>query len=221
MDGNRRWGAQKLGDKIAGHPEGAKVVLNAVEAARDLGVKALTLYSFSTENWNRSPLEVAAVMDLLENYLKEQKERMVEKGVQLGTIGDLTAFPERVQETIATVKEATASCDAIDMVLALSYGSRDEITRACRSIACKVAEGTLAPEQITEKTLSAHLDTHPWGDPDLFIRTGKELRVSNYLLWQLSYSELLFMDIYWPEFTPQHLYDAVIEYQKRERRRGT
>lgn len=221
MDGNRRWGEKALQCRVSGHPAGAKVVLTTVEAARDLGVKTITLYAFSTENWDRPALEVAAVMTLIEEYLKEQQARMIQEGVKLATIGDLLKLPKSLQNTITECKKATSTASSITMVLALNYGGRDEITRACQEIAKKVKRDCIHPEQISAETVAQHLDTAPWTDPDILIRPGGEHRISNYLLWQLSYTELIFTNTFWPDFTPKDLYEAVLEYQNRERRRGT
>lgn len=221
MDGNRRWGKREKGEALEGHYSGADVVLDTVEAAKDLGVKTLTLYAFSTENWDRSPLEIASVMSLIENYLRTQQQRMIDEGVRLGTIGNLEKLPESLRQQISVTKAATADCNCVNMVLALNYGSRDELTRVVREIAASVADGKLTADAIEQSTISERLDTAPWGDPDLLLRPGGELRLSNYLLWQLSYSEIRPMDIYWPEFTPLHLLQAVLEFHQRERRYGT
>ncbi|SCA63002.1 Isoprenyl transferase 2 [Chlamydiales bacterium SCGC AG-110-P3] len=220
MDGNRRWGRREKGEALAGHRSGADVVLDTVEAAKDLGVKTLTLYAFSTENWDRSPLEITSVMTLIENYLRVQETRMVREGVRLGTIGELSRLPESLQQQVTATKAATEHCDSINMVLALNYGSRDEITRAVRKIATAVAAGELSPDSICQSTIAERLDTAPWGDPDLLLRPGSEIRLSNYLLWQLSYSEIQPMNLYWPEFTPQHLLQAALKFHERERRYG-
>ena len=195
--------------------------MDIVEGAKDLGIKVLTVYFFSTENWARSPLEVEMLMGLLENTLKNQCERMAKDGVKLQTIGNLDPLPKSVAETVAKTKEMTAHCNDIQLVLAINYGSRDELIRSVRSVSKDVASGKVGVDDIDEKLFSQHLDTAPWGDPELLIRTSGERRISNFLLWQLSYSELYLTDVLWPDFTPNHLWDAILDYQKRNRRRGS
>lgn len=216
-DGNRRWAqAQPTFNLMKGHWAGASIVTPIVEAAADLGIKVITIYSFSTENWNRPPLEVETLMTIFETYLRENRQRMVEKGVRFGTIGDLTPFPQRVKDEIEITRNATAEGGRIDLVLAMNYGARDEMRRAIR----RMVEAKLSSEEITEETISSHLDTSRYGDPDLLIRTSGEQRISNFLLWQLAYTEVYVTDLLWPDFTPRDLLEAVLDFQKRKRRLG-
>lgn len=216
-DGNRRWAqAQSTFNLMKGHWAGASIVTPIVEAAADLGIKVMTIYSFSTENWNRPSHEVETLMTIFETYLRENRQRMVEKGVRLGTIGDLTPFPQKVKDEIEKTRAATGGGERIDLVLAMNYGGRDEMRRAIRAI----VEAKLSHEEITEETISRYLDTSPYGDPDLLIRTSGEQRISNFLLWQLAYTEVYVTDLLWPDFTPRDLFDAVVDFQKRTRRLG-
>lgn len=219
-DGNRRWAKKQESMYQKGHEAGANNLIEIVKAAKDLGVKAITFYLFSTENWSRPQEEIAALMWLLQDFLEEQRSVMISHGVRLGTIGNLSALPSDVQKIVAETKDATSHCDAIDLVFALNYGGRDDITRAIHCILDDCAKGKLCKEQVTEKVIASYLDTNPWGDPDLLIRTSGEMRVSNFLLWQLSYAEIYIKDMFWPEFKPSDLLDAIIEFQKRERRLG-
>lgn len=221
-DGNRRW-AQKVKKSIPeGHRQGARNLIQMMLAAKELGVKAVTFYGFSTENWSRDPLEVRAILWLLQATLINYRSRMVQNGIRFHTIGDLKRFPQRVQGTIQKTKDVTALEKGIDMVLALNYGSRDEICRAIQKVIVDVNQGKVEKEAVTESLFSRYLDTASWSDPELFIRTSGEERLSNFLLWQLAYAEIYTMDtkLFWPEFTPQHLLDAIVHFQKRERRFG-
>ena len=220
-DGNRRWAADHATTSHDGHRHGADVVLDIVQAAKELAIEVVTIYTFSTENWRRPPADIDALFLLLDGYLKNQCLTMQRNGVRLHTIGDLTQLPERLQTTVEETRQATEHCTDIDFVLALNYGGRDDIRRACTAIAKKVAAEELSAEAITEETIANHLDTLPWGDPDLLIRAGGELRISNFLIWQLSYSEIYSCDVFWPDFTPHHLLDAVKEFQRRNRRVGS
>ena len=219
-DGNRRWAKKRLSSVQAGHREGADTLMEIVKAAQELGIKGITLYSFSTENWNRPPEEVMALMVLFTAYLTEQREEMVQNGIKLETIGDLTPLPPLLCEAINETKLATQDCNRINLILALNYGSRDEICRAFRGMLDDYDRDCLNKEEINEATISRYLDTHKWGDPDLLIRTSGELRVSNFLLWQISYSEIHVAPVLWPDFTPQHLIEAVVDFQGRDRRWG-
>jgi undecaprenyl diphosphate synthase len=185
-----------------------------------MGVKVLTVYAFSTENWNRTPDEVDSIMQLFRMYLIGQKDRMVREGVRLGTIGDARKLPPQVKETLDEVKKATSAGDKIDLVLALNYGARDDIKRAMVTIVEDCERGRIQKEDITEALISRYLDTAPWGDPDLLIRTSGESRLSNFLLWQISYTEVYITDVLWPDFDEQELTKAVATYQKRMRRIG-
>ena len=219
-DGNRRWAKKRLSSIQAGHREGADTLMEIVKSAKELGIKGITFYSFSTENWNRPPEEVIALMALFTTYLTEQREEMVESGIKLETIGDLHALPSFLQSTIRDTKAATEDCDKISLILALNYGSRDEICRAIRTMMDDYDHQRLKKEEINETMISRYLDTQKWGDPELLIRTSGELRVSNFLLWQISYSEIHVAPVLWPDFTPQHLIEAIVDYQGRQRRWG-
>ncbi|WP_420421886.1 isoprenyl transferase [Simkania sp.] len=220
MDGNRRW-AKKWDKPVeVGHWQGAETLDQIVRAAIGLGIKVLTVYSFSTENWNRSSEEVDALMHLLKTYLNAQRETMVKEGVRLKSIGDLSKLPEDVQQVLRETKEATKGGSQIDLVLALNYGGRDDIRRATLRLLDEVEAGRIQRQEITEKTISNFLDTAQWPDPDLLIRPSGDLRISNFLIWQISYSEIYYTDVLWPDFSKSHLLSAVIEFQKRNRRFG-
>lgn len=218
MDGNGRWAKQRGLERSQGHQAGAATVRNLVEHALKLGVKYLTLYTFSTENWNRPMAEVAALMALLFESIEE--EIFVKNNVAFRIIGDLEKLPENVRERLNACVERTAKNDSMSLVLALSYSSKWEITEAVRSIASKVKTGELALDEIDDKLISNELTTTFMPDPDLLIRTGKEQRLSNFLLWQVAYSEFYFTEVLWPDFTKEELYKAVYEYQQRQRRYG-
>ena len=220
MDGNRRWAKNQGLSPMVGHWKGAEALCVAVESAASLGIKVLTVYAFSTENWGRHPEEVDSLMKLFEMYLRSQKDHMVASGVKLDVIGDVEKIPLSVRETIRDVKESTASGDRIELVLALNYGSRDDIKRAVVSIVEDVEKGLFKKEDITEKLIAGYLDTAKWEDPDLLIRTSGEKRLSNFLLWQISYAEVHYTEVLWPDFNEKTLINAIYEFQKRERRIG-
>ncbi|MBF8263748.1 MAG: uppS [Parachlamydiales bacterium] len=220
MDGNRRWARMKKLAPMVGHWEGAEVLDHIVRAAVQLGVKTLTVYAFSTENWNRSDSEIESLMNIFEMYLLRKKEMMVREGICLDAIGDLTRLPSRVRSAFDQTRQATRNCQKINLILALNYGGRDEIRRAILQILERNDEKKILPEELTEHYISQFLDTKRWGDPELFIRTSGELRVSNFLLWQLSYSEFYVTDVLWPAFAPKDLLQAVIAFQTRQRRLG-
>lgn len=219
-DGNRRWAKKQADNYQKGHEAGAGNLIEIVKAGKALGVKTLTFYLFSTENWTRSQEEISALMWLLQEFLRDNCQEMQEEGVRLKTIGDLNALPEEALKAVQETIEATADCDQLDMVLALNYGGRDEIRRAFRSILDDYAEGKLQKEEVTEDLIAGYLDTKHWNDPDLLIRTSGEMRISNFLLWQLSYTEIYSTELLWPEFKPIDLLDAIADFQKRERRLG-
>lgn len=219
-DGNRRWAKKRLSSIQDGHREGADTLMEVVKAAQEIGVEGITFYSFSTENWNRPPEEVWALMLLFANYLTEQCDEMVQSGIKLETIGDLNALPPFLCEVIQETKLATQDCDKITLILALNYGSRNEICRAFHSMLEDYDQQNLNKEDINEETISRYLDTYKWRDPDLLIRTSGELRISNFLLWQISYSEIHVAPVLWPDFTPQHLIEAILDFQGRQRRWG-
>ena len=214
MDGNGRWAKAKGLPRTAGHVEGVTTVKRITEEAAKMGVKYLTLYTFSTENWNRPQAEVEALMDLVITGLEE--ELFTKNNIRLRVIGEWDRLPENVRRSLGDCMEHTAGNTRMTLTIALSYSSRWELTRAVQDI---VKEG-LRPEEITEETVSRHLTTSFMPDPDLLIRTGGELRISNYLLWQCAYAEFYFTDEYWPDFTADSLHRAVEEYQKRQRRYG-
>lgn len=218
-DGNRRWAKNKHSLTELGHREGADTIMDIVKAGKELGVKVITIYLFSTENWSRPQEEIACLMWLLQSYLIEQKQTMIDNQIRLQTIGDLSRIPPQVVETIQSTKNATADCDKIEMVFALNYGGRDDIRRGVQSLVNDVRNGLIQGE-ITEALISSYLDTAPWGDPDLLIRTSGELRLSNFLLWQISYAEIFVADVLWPDFDAQYLLKALINFQKRQRRLG-
>ena len=219
-DGNRRFGRQCLSNYLNGHQHGAERLIDIVEAARDLGVKVLTVFGFSTENWMRSGIEVRTVIQVMERYLQEQQLRMQKDGIRLHTIGNVQRMPESLQKVIKTTKELTEQCAEIDLVLAINYGGRDDIVRATQCIASDCEQGKLASNLITEKTLNSYLDTAQWPDPDLFIRTGADQRISNFLIWQFAYTEVLITEKLWPSFTPHDLLQSIEDYQNRSRRYG-
>lgn len=220
MDGNRRWAKLKKMPPIMGHWEGAEVLTDIVKAAAEMGVKTLTVYAFSTENWKRTQEEIDALMNIFELYLLRKRELMVRDGIHLDAIGDLSRMPQSVQTAFLQTKQATQHCDRINLVLALNYGGRDDIRRAFIKMLREHNENPLQEGDVTESYISRHLDTHPWGDPDLLIRTSGEMRISNFLLWQISYSEIYAPDVLWPDFSPKHLLEACLAFQRRTRRYG-
>jgi len=220
MDGNGRWARARGLPRILGHREGAKSVRRIVAECARLGVKALTLYSFSSENWKRPAEEVDALMLLCEEYLASERRELAEKGIRFRRIGRDAGLPGSVLAALAATAEATASGRTMDLVLALNYGSRQEITDAVRRIARKVREGRLDPEAIDEGVIAGHLDTAGLPDPDLLIRTAGEMRISNYLLWQISYAELHVTDVLWPDFGEAELHHAFADFARRKRRFG-
>ena len=218
MDGNGRWAKQRGEERTYGHRAGAETGQNITEDAARLGIKYLTLYTFSTENWNRPQDEIAALMNLLLESIEE--ETLMKNNIRFNVIGDFKKLPVEVQKSLTSCIERTSKNSGMYMVLALSYSSRWEITEAVRQIATQVKTGEISLEQITDECISSHLDTNFMPDPDLLIRTGGEIRLSNYLLWQCAYSELYFCDTFWPDFDKEELYKAIWEYQQRERRFG-
>lgn len=218
MDGNGRWAAERGKPRSFGHQAGVDTVRRITSECTRLGVRYLTLYTFSTENWNRPAGEVAALMGLVLSSLED--EIFMKNNVRFRVIGDIGRLPEEVRRKLAETEEHTAGNTAMTMVVALSYSARWEITRAVGNIAGRVAEKALSPDDIDEDMVSENLVTSFMPDPDLLIRTGGEVRVSNYLLWQIAYSELYFCDTYWPDFSEDDLHKAIISYQGRQRRFG-
>ena len=220
MDGNGRWAKEKGFMRIFGHENGTKSVRTTVESCAELGVKHLTLYAFSTENWNRPKLEVKTLMQLLISSLKKEIKTLQENNIQLNAIGDLKTLPEKVYKELLHVIDETKENSRMTLTLALSYGSRDELINAMKLISDKVKNNIISVENIDETLINQHLYTQNLPDVDLLIRTSGEKRISNFLLWQIAYAELYFTDVFWPDFTNENLYEAIINYQKRERRFG-
>lgn len=220
MDGNGRWAKEKGKLRVFGHQNGVVAVRDTVEGAVELGIKYLTLYAFSTENWNRPKLEVMALMELLVSTISKETKTLMDNGVRLNAIGNLSSLPEKCRKQLIEAIKKTSLNTNCTLTLALSYSSRWEITDAAKRIAVKVRDGELRAEDITEDIFGAHLNTAGIPDPELMIRTSGEHRISNYLLWQIAYAELYFTSILWPDFRRQDLFEAVLDYQKRERRFG-
>ena len=220
MDGNGRWAKAKGKDRSYGHQEGVVSVRKVVEAATTVGLKYLTMYTFSTENWNRPEAEVQALMSLLVAAIHRETPDLMKNNVRLMAIGNLDRLPADAYATLQDCIAQTSANTGVTLILALSYSARWEITEAVRQIATLIKAGEMSPEQITDECISSHLDTKFMPDPDLLIRTGGEIRLSNYLLWQCAYSELYFCDTFWPDFDKEELYKAIWEYQQRERRFG-
>ena len=220
MDGNGRWARQRGKTRVRGHREGVVSVRDVTEAAAQIGVRYLTLYTFSTENWHRPPSEVTALMELLVRTIRKEAERLHDNGIRLHAIGDLGRLPARGQRELAEAMDLTRDNERMTLTLALSYGSRWEITEAVRQIARDAAEGRLDPDAITEETVSRALLTDGLPDPDLLVRTAGEMRISNFLLWQIAYTELFVTERPWPDFRREALYEAVRAFQDRDRRFG-
>lgn len=220
MDGNGRWAKSKGLARIFGHQAGVKAVRKITEACGEFGVDYLTLYAFSTENWNRPKAEVDALMTLLVDTIERETPDLMKNNVRLLAIGNLERLPEKAQEKFQECMRKTESNTGVKLVLALSYSSRWEITAAVRSLAEQVKNGEMQAEQINEEVITNYLTTRNIPDPDLLIRTSGELRISNFLLWQLAYSELYFTDVFWPDFDKEELAKAIVSFQQRERRYG-
>jgi len=220
MDGNGRWAQERGMERTKGHVAGAKLVRQIVEDAVKLGIKYMTLYTFSTENWKRPQAEVSTLMELLFDNLKLQEEVFMKNGVRFRVIGDIRKLPLLVRNRVQKLIEKTAGNTRSCLILALSYSSRWEITEAARQLAQEAVDGKIKPEDITEEAVSERLATNFMPDPDLIIRTGGEYRLSNYLMWQASYSELYFTDVFWPDFNIEELCKAIYSFQQRERRYG-
>ena len=220
MDGNGRWAHRRNRERIFGHNQGVKAVRKTVEASAELGVRYLTLYAFSTENWNRPDEEVSALMDLMVESLNDETQTLLDKEISLKVIGDLNRLSDNVRDRLYETMSLTSTGTRMTLIVALSYSSRWEISEACRRIALSVKEGTLNTADITEETISANLETSDIPDPELMIRTSGEKRISNFLLWQMAYTELYFTEKLWPDFGKEDFYKAVADFQKRERRYG-
>lgn len=220
MDGNGRWAKQKGHMRIFGHRQGVKAVRAAIESAAEIGVKYLTLYAFSTENWTRPEQEVNALMELLVDTIESELPTLMKNNIKLATIGDLAKLPKKCQAQLDKTKGKTAENDSLTLVLALSYSGRWDIIEAIKRIGIDVKEGKLAPEEINDGLLDQALSTSCFPNPDLLIRTSGEQRISNFLLWEIAYSELYFTPVLWPDFTKDDFYKAIVDYQARERRFG-
>ena len=220
MDGNGRWAKERGLPRLEGHRAGAESVRECVEACKQIGIEYLTLYAFSSENWNRPPAEVSALMTLLERFLDQKANEMMKQDVRLTAIGHLDRLPKKTRDKLNKAIGRTANNKSLTLVLALSYGSREEITEAARSLVKDAVEGRLAPGDVTAELFASRLYTHDIPDPDLMIRTSGEMRVSNFLLWQISYSELVIFKKFWPDFAQSDFFEAVDEYSRRHRRFG-
>ena len=220
LDGNGRWAKAKGMPRNYGHAQGSKNVEKICEEAWRMGIKYLTVYAFSTENWNRPKEEVNALMKLLRNYMKTCLKTAAKNDMKVRVIGDITKLDEDIQKRILELEEATKNNGGLNFQIAINYGSRDEITRPVRALAEDVKKGKLMPEEVDETCIEKYLDTHDIPDPDLLIRTSGEQRLSNYLLWQLAYTEFYFTDVPWPDFTKQELEKAIEQYNSRDRRYG-
>lgn len=220
MDGNGRWAEKKFLGRINGHRKGIEVVKDIVEFCRELGIGYLTLYTFSKENWNRPAQEVNALMELLEQHLKNELLKLVKNGIRFKAIGNIGELPESIQNIIKEVEAKTKDNKGMVLNLALSYGGRTEIVEAAKKVALEARRGALDIADITEETFARYLYTDGIPDPDLLIRTSGEFRISNFLLWQLAYTEIYVTDVLWPDFNRQHLIEALLDFQNRERRFG-
>lgn len=219
-DGHRRWLQMQQVGLRDGYNAGATLVETVVEAAHDIGVEVVTFYAFSTENWRRPQDEIDIILEVFLSYLETYKIKMVEQGIRFETIGDLSLFPSSFCEVVEEARAATRHQKEITVVMALNYGARDELRRTCRRLLDAYERGEVDKEALSEKVIATYLDTAPYGDPDLLIRTSGEQRLSNFLLWQLAYTELYVTPRFWPDFTPHDLLDAVRQFQERRRRRG-
>lgn len=220
MDGNGRWAKARQLNRSAGHVEGVNTVRRITEIASEIGIKHLTLYTFSTENWNRPKEEVDALMHLIVTAIERETPDLIKNNVRLTMIGDTLRMPQEAYDRLCQCICDTSHCTGLNLCLALSYSARWEITQACKAIAKEVENGTLNIADITDDVISSHLNTASMPDPDLLIRTGGDMRVSNFLLWQIAYSEICVVDTYWPDYTKEDFCNAIIQYQSRERRFG-
>ena len=220
MDGNGRWATKRALPRKAGHKAGAEALEKIIYAAKDMGLEHLTVYAFSTENWKRSEEEVGAIMDLLRMYLKNYFKKFLNDNVRMDVIGDISRLDKDIQESILEIEEISKEKTGLSVHIALNYGGRDELRRAVEKIAADAAEGKLKPADVTEDTITNALDTAGTPDPELVIRTSGEERISNFLLWQIAYSEFYFSEVLWPDFNKTELQKAIYYYQNRERRFG-
>lgn len=220
MDGNGRWARQRGLPRVEGHREGAESVRSVVRASRALGISTLTLFAFSEQNWDRPPGEVDALMELLYRYVLEERDEIMDNDIRLTAVGDVSRLPRYVRQALSVLMDVSAKNRSMTLALALSYGGREDIALAVRRLADEVAAGKLAPEDVDEAALDARLSTAGMPPVDLMIRTSGEKRISNFLLWQVAYAELMFLDTMWPDFRKPDLHEAIAEYQRRERRFG-
>ncbi|MBE0423570.1 MAG: isoprenyl transferase [Lutibacter sp.] len=220
MDGNGRWAEMKGKPRVFGHKNGVTSVKEVIEGCREIGINYLTLYAFSTENWNRPKLEVRTLMALLVSSLRKELKTLVKNNIKLNTIGNIENLPEKAQVELAEVVEKTKNNNSLTLTLALSYGSREEIVNVIRNISKKVVNNQISLEEINENIINNHLYTFSLPDVDLLIRTSGEKRISNFLLWQIAYAELYFTNTLWPDFRKENLFNAIVNYQQRERRFG-
>jgi undecaprenyl diphosphate synthase len=220
MDGNGRWATQHGMDRIFGHQRGVESVRSVIEAAAEIGIRYLTLYAFSTENWGRPDEEVAALMGIMVQSLNNETDTLIKNNIKLNAIGDINRLADDVRARLLDTIQLTSGSTGMELIVALSYSSRWEIARAAKKIALEVSNGKLKPDEIDENEFEKYLTTSGVPDPDLMIRTSGELRISNFLLWQLAYTELFFTEKLWPDFGKNDFYDAIIDFQKRGRRFG-
>jgi undecaprenyl diphosphate synthase len=220
MDGNGRWAQGRMLPRPMGHRSGMKSVREVVEGAIEAGIEVLSLFAFSRENWQRPPMEVSALMSLLEEYIARETDELVKQGVRVHVLGDLERLTPPAAKAVERVERETAHNDKLRLNLFISYGARAELVQAAKRIAEEVAAGTLTPEQVDEAAVTARLYTAGCPDPDLLIRTSGEARISNFLLWQIAYTELVVSPVLWPDFSRRELYEAIVEYQSRDRRFG-
>jgi undecaprenyl diphosphate synthase len=220
MDGNGRWATQHGKDRIFGHRQAVESVRSVIEAAAELGIKYLTLYAFSTENWERPDDEVTALMGIMVQSLNDETATLLKNYIRMSAIGDFTRLSDDVLERLSETIRLTSSSKGLNLVIAISYGSRWEITEAAKKMAADICNGTLKNESVNEEEFEKYLNTYGIPDPDLLIRTSGELRISNFLLWQIAYTELYFTEKLWPDFRKEDFYNAIIDFQKRERRFG-
>jgi undecaprenyl diphosphate synthase len=220
MDGNGRWASRHGKERIFGHRQGVESVRSVIEAAAEIGIQYLTLYAFSTENWGRPDDEVTALMGIMVQSLANETNTLLKNNIRMSAIGDLTRLSDDVLERLSETIRLTSTSTGLNLVVALSYSSRWEITEAARKMAADICKGSLKNESVNEKEFEKHLSTYGIPDPDLMIRTSGELRISNFLLWQVAYSELYFTEKLWPDFRKEDFYNAIIDFQKRERRFG-
>lgn len=220
MDGNGRWAKKKGNQRIFGHKNGVAAVRETVEAAGEIGVKFLTLYAFSTENWSRPKAEVDALMNLLINAIKNEEKTLMKNNVRVKHIGDINSLPQNVAQKLNLIIEKTAQNKGLTLILAISYSSRWEITEAVKKIASQIKNESIDIQNITQETINQNLATTEFPDPELLIRTSGEYRVSNFLLWQIAYSEMIFTPVLWPDFRKENFFEAIYQYNQRERRFG-